>query len=247
MAQHCCSAGTCHPGGHCHGGEGTGELNQALTGKLNILIVLRRLWGWERAASAQGQEGTATECNQAPGAASSPQPRRAQVLVSPTLVQPQGTGHKHQPRWSSHLTLTLKQELQTAPIPYLPSHQPAHLGCPQGNLVPSGVEKSQEDTLHHRASPWERGPQLQPEATARSQVGHAPPRVAEMGLSTTPGAGQLAQAPCCRWDSRGKALCKSEAGPHSQLVQHPLHFLIDTHGCGLILLFLFRFSGGIAL
>ena len=34
---------------------------------------------------------------------------------------------------------------------------------------------------------------------------------------------------------------------HSQLVQHPLHFLIDTHGRGLILLFLFRFSGGIAL
>lgn len=71
-----------------------GELKQALTGKLNIL---RRLWGWERAASTQGQEGRATECNQAPGAASSPQPRRAQELVSPTSVQPQGTGHKRQP------------------------------------------------------------------------------------------------------------------------------------------------------
>lgn len=35
--------------------------------------------------------------------------------------------------------------------------------------------------------------------------------------------------------------------PHSQLVQHPLHFLIDTHGRGLVLLFLVRLSGGIAL
>lgn len=35
--------------------------------------------------------------------------------------------------------------------------------------------------------------------------------------------------------------------PHSQLVQHPLHFLIDTHGRGLILLLLVRLPGGIAL
>lgn len=34
---------------------------------------------------------------------------------------------------------------------------------------------------------------------------------------------------------------------HSQLVQHPLHFLIDTHGRGLILLLLIRLPGGIAL
>lgn len=46
---------------------------------------------------------------------------------------------------------------------------------------------------------------------------------------------------------RSTPSAESAEQPHSQLVQHPLHFLIDTHGRGLVLLFLFRFSGGIAL
>lgn len=178
--------------------------------------------------------------------------------ILPTAKEGSGAGQ-------SHLGAATGHGAQTPALMELPPHPHPETGaadCPRPlppqppactSRVPTGEPGAQpggEEPGGHappQSLPLGARPRGQPKATAHSQVGHAAPRVVGLGLSTTPGAGQLAQAPCWRWDSRGKALCKSEAGPHSQLVQHPLHFLIDTHGRGLILLFLFRLPGGIAL